>query len=66
MIQEIITYLIIASAITYIIVFLAAIYTIFNTVRMFVPDKNGNCKSGCSSGCASCSLKTKFEFQKLA
>ncbi len=52
--------------ITYLIIFSATIYTIFNAVRMFIPDKNENCKSACSSGCASCSLKTKFEFQELA
>lgn len=52
MIQEIITYIIIA---------LAGIYTLYGIFRFFVPGKNSK-KSACGGACSgSCELKHKFQ-----
>ena len=48
MIQEIITYTIIATAV---------VYTLYSFVRTLIPTKNNNSHSSCA-GCSGCAVKT--------
>ncbi len=50
----------IQEIITYIIIFIAVAYVIWNTVRFFLPKtskKHPDCNHCCASSCAGCELK---------
>ncbi len=47
MIQEIITYIIVAFAF---------VYAIYGIIKIFIPSKNGKYKTSCSAGCSGCAM----------
>lgn len=56
MIQEIITYIIIC---------LSVIYTLYHLVKMFIPSKKHyDCCGGCTQNCAACKIKPLLEEQQ--
>lgn len=54
MIQEIATYIVIASA---------SLYTIYSFIRMVLPSKKHNHKSMCNSSCSGCSLRKELKIK---
>ncbi len=55
MIQEIITYILIGSAI---------IYTLYSFAKVFIPSKNNTAHS-CCGGCSGCSLKNDSQLRMV-
>ncbi len=54
MIQQILTYLVVAAAFS---------YAGYSFIKLFLPNKK-NAKGGCSAGCAGCSMKSELSERK--
>ncbi|MCD6555879.1 MAG: FeoB-associated Cys-rich membrane protein [Bacteroidales bacterium] len=55
----------IQDIITYIIITITTVYTLYSFVKVFIPSKNKTAHS-CCGGCSGCALKNNTKLQKIS